>query len=169
MAVRRNFVTSTAAKSVIRIYSCQDQILAGSVTNDYYGKTMYFQDVLQMAAILESLFDSLAFPQTSMGYRSFKATSKRRSLQQNNFMKVGGIMQTSETHELEPAKQKEKASFVVHVQFRQNATWQGTITWIDRGVTQHFRSVLEMIRLMTEAVESSGENFEISWGQDEIQ
>lgn len=54
--------------------------------------------------------------------------------------------------ELENAK--EKASFVVHVQFRQHATWQGNITWVDKGLTQQFRSVLEMIRLMTEAVES---------------
>ena len=51
-------------------------------------------------------------------------------------------------------KSKEKASFLVHVQFRQHATWQGTITWVNKGVTQQFRSVLEMIRLMTEAVES---------------
>ena len=51
-------------------------------------------------------------------------------------------------------KSQEKASFLVHVQFRQHATWQGNITWINKGVTQQFRSVLELIRLMTEAVES---------------
>ena len=61
---------------------------------------------------------------------------------------------------------EEKASFLVHVQFRQNATWQGTITWVNKGETQHFRSVLEMIRLMTEAVESAGEGTEIRWVEE---
>ena len=165
MAVRQGFVTSVSAKTVIRIYSYEEQVLAGSITNDFYGKTMYFRDVLQMAAILESLFDSLSFPQSSVGYRSFRAPAKRRSSQSKKFMKVGGIMQAP-AEELMSNKEKEKASFVVHVQFRQNATWQGTITWIDKGITQHFRSVLEMIRLMTEAVESGGDVSEVSWIQD---
>ena len=80
-------------------------------------------------------------------------------------MKVGGVMQTT-GGELISGKEKEKASFVVHVQFRQNATWQGTITWIDKGITQHFRSVLEMIRLMTEAVEAGEDASEVNWAQE---
>lgn len=53
--------------------------------------------------------------------------------------------------------QNEKASFLVHVQFRQHATWQGSITWVEKGVTQHFRSALEMLRLMNEALEDPSE------------
>lgn len=86
-------------------------------------------------------------------------------MRQANFMKAGGVVQTAANESI-VNKEKEKASFVVHVQFRQNATWQGTITWVDKGVSQHFRSVLEMIRLMTEAVESTGETPEISWVQE---
>ena len=32
-----------------------------------------------------------------------------------------------------------KASFIVRVTSRQNATWQGSISWTERGVTKHFR------------------------------
>lgn len=158
-------VTSVATKTLVRIFSYEDQVLIGSVSNEFYGRTMYFRDVVQMAAILESLFDSLAFPQSSMAYRSFRAPAKRRPRRQTNFMKAGGVVQTAA---IEPManKEREKASFVVHVQFRQNATWQGTITWVNKGVTQHFRSVLEMIRLMTEAVEATGETPEINWVQE---
>lgn len=46
-------------------------------------------------------------------------------------------------------------SFLVKVQFRQNASWQGTIQWIENGKTQKFRSCLELIRLMDKAVEES--------------
>ena len=42
----------------------------------------------------------------------------------------------------------EKATFVVNVQFRQNATWQGTVPWTDGRRTEPFRSALELIRLI---------------------
>lgn len=49
----------------------------------------------------------------------------------------------------------EKETFVVQVQFRQNATWQGTITWTDEKKTRHFRSALEMLKLMDDAIQNS--------------
>ena len=44
-----------------------------------------------------------------------------------------------------------KPSFLVTIQFQQNATWQGTITWTEKNLTQRFRSTLEMIKLMDDA------------------
>ena len=44
-----------------------------------------------------------------------------------------------------------KASFIVRVTSRQNATWQGSISWTERGVTKHFRSALELIKLIDSA------------------
>lgn len=46
-----------------------------------------------------------------------------------------------------------KASFIVRVTSRQNATWQGSISWTDRGVTKHFRSALELIKLIDSALD----------------
>ena len=48
-----------------------------------------------------------------------------------------------------------KATFIVQVQFKQNATWQGTITWTEKKKEQRFRSTLEMIKLMSDAVEEA--------------
>ena len=45
-----------------------------------------------------------------------------------------------------------KASFIVRVTSRQNATWQGTVTWTDGQRTQPFRSALELIRLIDSAL-----------------
>lgn len=47
------------------------------------------------------------------------------------------------------------ATFVVQVLFRRNASWQGTITWLDKKQTQNFRSVLELILLMNSALEGT--------------
>ena len=46
-----------------------------------------------------------------------------------------------------------KASFIVRVTSRQNATWQGSISWTERGVTKLFRSALELIKLIDSALD----------------
>ena len=45
------------------------------------------------------------------------------------------------------------ATFTIRILFRQNASWQGTITWLEGKQEQSFRSVLELIFLMDNALE----------------
>lgn len=52
-------------------------------------------------------------------------------------------------------KEYGKATFTIQIQFQQHSTWQGTITWAEGGKSQKFRSELEMIKLMMEAVPCS--------------
>lgn len=61
---------------------------------------------------------------------------------------------------------KGEATFVIHVQFRQNATWQGTIQWVDEKKEQHFRSTLEMLRLLDDALADG--NTRVDWEDIEI-
>lgn len=46
-----------------------------------------------------------------------------------------------------------KQSFVVHILQQQNASWQGTVTWVGEKKTQNFRSALELIRLIDSTLE----------------
>lgn len=50
-----------------------------------------------------------------------------------------------------------KNTFIVKVDNCQNSTWQGKIIWADENRTQHFRSMLEMLKLMDEAVASGAQ------------
>jgi len=55
-------------------------------------------------------------------------------------------------------------TFEVSVKFTQNATWQGHILWVEKNQKQNFRSALEMIKLMDEALAESAENKQvINW------
>ena len=45
-----------------------------------------------------------------------------------------------------------RQSFIVNITHRQNATWQGTVTWVDKNQTQCFRSALELMFLIDSAV-----------------
>ena len=47
---------------------------------------------------------------------------------------------------------KKKATFVVEIMYQQNTTWQGLVTWIDKGKKQFFRSTLELMRLIESAL-----------------
>lgn len=45
--------------------------------------------------------------------------------------------------------------FVLQIISNQNATWQGTVTWMDSNRQESFRSALEMIKLLDSAVEEN--------------
>lgn len=61
-------------------------------------------------------------------------------------------------------------TFIIRVQHRQNSSWQGRITWMDRNRTLYFRSIWEMIKLVASALDTVSEQedaaLEQSW-QDE--
>lgn len=44
------------------------------------------------------------------------------------------------------------ATFFVRILFRQNASWQGSVTWVEGKQEVYFRSVLELIVLMDNAL-----------------
>ena len=45
-------------------------------------------------------------------------------------------------------------TFVINVQHRQNSSWQGRITWVDKNKTVYFRSIWERIKLVAGAVDT---------------
>ncbi len=47
---------------------------------------------------------------------------------------------------------KEKNTFIVKLDNCQRDTWQGEIVWADENRSERFRSALELIKLMDEAM-----------------
>ena len=47
-------------------------------------------------------------------------------------------------------------SFLVKIKYRQNTSWQGTIQWLNGKQSRHFRSCLELMMLIEEALNSDG-------------
>ena len=62
--------------------------------------------------------------------------------------------------------QDSQCTFEINVKFKQNASWQGQIFWTDKNMKQHFRSVLEMLKLMDEALTAGEEKKEVKWESD---
>lgn len=49
-------------------------------------------------------------------------------------------------------KKKNTGKFVIHIEQCENATWQGSVLWTEKNVTQQFRSALELIKLIDSAL-----------------
>jgi hypothetical protein len=45
-----------------------------------------------------------------------------------------------------------KSTFIVQIQFNQNESWQGTVAWTEQKKEKRFRSTLELIRLIDQAI-----------------
>ncbi len=52
---------------------------------------------------------------------------------------------------------KKTGTFVINVMRQENATWQGEITWAEKNTKKKFRSTLELIKMMDQAL-SNEEN-----------
>ena len=47
------------------------------------------------------------------------------------------------------------ATFQISILFRQNASWQGNVLWVDENMESQFRSALELVSLMDNALSVS--------------
>lgn len=52
---------------------------------------------------------------------------------------------------------KKSGTFVIHVHNSQNDTWQGEVIWADKNEKKHFRSALELMKLIDSALNQDTE------------
>lgn len=127
----------------------KEELIEGRMYHCYSETPVLFTNQLQLLAEMEALYDRLNFPQASTRDRTLKPKK----------------VQTETDKEAEAVKDEQdiknqvgrKASFIVRVTSRQNATWQGSISWTERGITKHFRSALELLKLIASALEDDEE------------
>lgn len=145
MAVRsKQMVPSTSSRVLIKVDEYTGDRIAGRLYNPYLEKGGRFGDLVELANKLDEMFDALSFPQAAMSYRQFD--TRRRPTEPPP-------PRTEE--DTGPIGQQEADVFIVHVQFRQNADWQGTVTWAGGPQEMHFRSTLELFKAMDAALAAS--------------
>jgi len=50
---------------------------------------------------------------------------------------------------------KNKGTFIIKVEDCQRGTWQGKVVWADEKTTEYFRSALELLQLVDEALNAA--------------
>lgn len=132
--------------------------IAGTLYNDFYGFAIDFQGVRQLLGRLDEFFDYVDFPQATHEGRSFREKPPGRKKHP-----PAGLREASD----EERKDKQ-AAFLLHVQFRRNSTWQGTLGWIAENKTKRFLSELELIGLMVEALKRESDSGDLKKEADGV-
>jgi Holliday junction resolvase-like predicted endonuclease len=62
-----------------------------------------------------------------------------------------------------PFDQSGTATFIIQIKYRENATWQGPVEWIEKKQKMTFRSALELIRII-DSTEQEG--YQVRFDED---
>ena len=118
------------------------RVLSGRLYNPALpAEGLRFESLVEFLLAMEDLLNETHFPQSFTAVRSFRTSSQRAAVPAGEQTATGRL-----------------ATFTVSVLFRQNTSWQGSVSWLETGREESFRSVLELVLLMNSALETSGES-----------
>ena len=117
--------------------------LQGRIYQYYTEEPWIFTNVVQLLRLLERFYDAIDYPQAATKERQFLVREDQEAVEWQRINEPQDVL----------AERGRLASLVSCVQYRQNTTWQGEIFWIENNEKQRFRSGLEFIKLLDNAVE----------------
>lgn len=135
MDVSTGFSPGEMRTTLLTITSYKDKSLKGMLKNPFFGGERKFSGTLPFLLMIEELLDSLDGRMPADEERHARSEKVARG-------------QIDEAEDEVPLK----ARFALRILFRQNASWQGTICWLDNKTEAQFRSVLELLILLDGAM-----------------
>lgn len=134
-----------AAPNLITV--CVDESRASEISGRLYHcysrEPQSFENIVQLIRYMEEFYDSIRFPESSVVLREFRSEKQKIREKQEKSMEYRQLMEQSGTC----------ATFHIYVKYRQSATWQGSVTWVDKKEKQQFRSALELLKLIESALD----------------
>ena len=122
-------------QTTVCVDSYQDSVFTGRLYNPYLSAGKEFHSMVQFLSVMDETLDAMNFPQSFTAKRTF-ATPPKWEPAPVDWSELTG----------------ELATFTIRILFRQNASWQGSVSWLEGGQEQSFRSALELIFLMDSAL-----------------
>ena len=133
--VKAQMFCDPAKMYVVCVDSYNDKILEGRIYNVLRDSSVPFKSAMDMLVKLEMLLDEAKLVQSYSVKRVFAPNMASGSLVQAGSVEDGKL-----------------ATFSLKILFRQNASWQGSVLWCDKNSEESFRSVLELLMLMDNAL-----------------
>lgn len=120
--------------------------MSGRFCDVYDGRLYRFDSTLMLLRLLDAFFDACQMPQAAHRYRSFSTQDWKPALSLSRFeITEGTSLSGHGSH----------ATFVLRVHSRQGADWQGCLRWMELHQQQYFRSGIELLHLMDEALDTT--------------
>lgn len=121
--------------TTVCVDSYENGVLKGRFYNPYLSEGKDFQSMAQFLLGMEHTLDMMEFPKAFTAKRTFSPVPDW----------LAGSVET----EIQTGK---TATFQVRVLFRQNASWQGSVVWMEGKREESFRSALELFFLIDSAL-----------------
>lgn len=128
--------------STVCIDSYENSVPQGRLYNPHLAEGRVFSSLVQFLTEMEALLEDMNFPQSFTVARDFGAP-----VQKSAKFAPGA----------EELLQGKLATFNIRIMFRQNSSWQGSVTWQETNQEQVFRSVLELIFILDGALKKSAQ------------
>ncbi len=125
--------------TLVCIDAYENGVPQGRFYNPWMKGERSFQNLTQFLLTMESTLEAMDFPKAFTVTRTFAPLSPEPETVPVPWEYGTGRI----------------ATFRIRILFRQNASWQGLITWLEGQQEQTFRSVLELILLMSTALSCS--------------
>ena len=122
--------------TVVCIDDYEDGVPVGRFYNPYSPNGEKFRGIVRFLGRMEDTLDRMNYPQAFTTARAFSRPYSNMAAPSGEKLREGKI-----------------ATFAVRILFRQNASWQGSVTWLENDRSQSFRSVLELVLLMDSALQ----------------
>lgn len=129
--------------SIICIDEYSNYKLSGRIYHSSIPEGRGFDTFIEFIDVMEEVFDSMDYPQSSVEFRSFAEGGYVNKQVTKTGMRCS-IARNRERGEL--------ATFSLRVMFRQNASWQGVLRWLEEEKEADFRSILELLKLLESAL-----------------
>ena len=122
--------------TLICVDSYENRIPTGRLCGPCMGEGGEFRSLAEFLLKMDGILNAAQAPLSSANGREF-----------------GPDDCSAAEHSVEAEPQSGKlATFAMRILFQKNASWQGSVTWLEGGETQNFRSVLELVQLMDSAI-----------------
>lgn len=126
--------------TVVCVDSYDRGVLAGRFFNPSSPEGQQFDSLSQFLLQMEELFDGIQLPQSFTAVRAFSDPPASK-----------GTRAPAQT----PGREGALCTFAVRILFRQNASWQGSVIWLEEKREESFRSALELVLLMDSALKTA--------------
>ena len=127
---------------------CVDgQGFSGRIVGQRISTAIHFSDINDFVVRVDALLDVQKFPRAFQKIRSF--TEKQQP-------DIPAVLVPEELGELAQveAQKGERATFLLLIRSRQNASWQGLIDWMDGSPKQPFDSTLAFLKAVDAKLQS---------------
>jgi len=136
--------------ALVPVYQiCVDKIREANISGRLYcgkmPKGIDFSGIGEVILVIDKIMDEIDFPQSTVDKRSFAENEPPvRALSSKESKDIQLAMRKFNTK----AQRGKLATFVLQVQFRHNASWQGKAEWTEGNETFSFNSELELMRMV---------------------